>query len=178
MARPIALLRAVNVGARKVPMAELRPLCEGLGWSNVETYIQSGNIVFEAGEKPEALEAQLEEALEKRFGFEVPTIIRTLAQWEAIAEANPFPEASEKEPNLVLVGVAKRPPRAEAARELEDRGANGERVVLAGGELWFHYAGGVGPSKLSPSLIDRLAGSPVTARNWRTVLKLKEMLRR
>jgi uncharacterized protein (DUF1697 family) len=176
MGKLIALLRGVNVGARtRVPMAELKPLCATLGWRNVETYIQSGNVVFEADEAPAALEAQLETALEARFGLSTAVMVRSAAAWRAYAGQCPFREAAEKEANLVLLGVCKRPPRPESAGEIEARGANGERVAIAGDALWFHYAGGVGPSKLSPSLIDRLAGAPVTARNWRTVLKLKEM---
>ena len=73
MARLIALLRAVNVGGRKLPMAELRALCAELGWKDAETYIQSGNLVFTASGRPAALEEKLEKAIEERFGFQRPS---------------------------------------------------------------------------------------------------------
>jgi uncharacterized protein (DUF1697 family) len=175
MARLIALLRAVNVGGRKLPMAELRALCADLGWKDVETYIQSGNLVFSAPGKPEALEAQLEKAIEDRFGLDVPVIVRTAAQWAHYVAANPFPEVAEGEPNRLQLLVSKRPPDGEAAAKLTARARAGEIVEAAGGALWFHFPEGVGTSKLTPAAIDKAAGSPSTGRNWRTVVKLQEM---
>jgi uncharacterized protein (DUF1697 family) len=175
MARLIALLRAVNVGGRKLPMAELRALCGDLGWNEVETYIQSGNIVFTASGKAEALEAKLEEGIEERFGLDVPVIVRSAAQWEDIAAANPFPDAARDEPNRLQLLVSKRKPDPDAAQKLMERAQAGEVVKAAGGALWFHFPEGVGTSKLTPAAIDRAAGSPSTGRNWRTVLKLQEM---
>ena len=177
MAKFVALLRAINVGGRsKLPMAGLRALCGKLGWKDVATYIQSGNLVFEASGSAASLEANLEKALGEEFGFTPAVMVRSVPDWKALAQANPFPKESEKEPNRVLVGISKAKPKAGAAEALEARAAAGERVREAGGALWFHYPAGVGTSKLTPSLIDRLAGSPVTARNWRTMLKLCEML--
>jgi uncharacterized protein (DUF1697 family) len=175
MARLIALLRAVNVGMRKLPMAELRALCVELGWRDVETYIQSGNIVFAADAEAAAIEAELETAIAARFGFHSDAMVRSAAQWEKLLVANPFAEASEAEPNRVLAGLPKGGVKPGAAAAIAARANAGERVAEAGGALWFHYPAGVGTSKITPSLIDRAAGSPVTARNWRTMLKLKEM---
>lgn len=175
MARLIALLRAVNVGGRKLPMAELRALCGKLGWEEVESYIQSGNLVFSASGKPETLEAKLEAAIEARFGFHSDVMVRSAAQWSKLLKANPFGAASEAEPNRVLIGLPKANIASGAAEAIAARASAGERVEAAGGALWFHYPAGVGTSKITPSLIDRAAGTPVTARNWRTMLKLKEM---
>ncbi|MEO7178233.1 MAG: DUF1697 domain-containing protein, partial [Allosphingosinicella sp.] len=99
MARLIALLRAVNVGGRKLPMAELRALCGELGWKDVETYIQSGNVVFAAAGKADRIEARLEEAIKDWFGLEVPVIVRTSAQWSACVAANPFSKVGEEAPS-------------------------------------------------------------------------------
>jgi uncharacterized protein (DUF1697 family) len=98
MARLIALLRAVNVGGRKLPMAQLRSLCGELGWEEVETYIQSGNVVFAGPGKAEAMEEKLEEAIRDRFGMDVPVAVRTASQWTQLAAANPFPDAAREEP--------------------------------------------------------------------------------
>lgn len=178
MARSIALLRAVNVGGRKLPMAELRALCAELGWEEVETYIQSGNLVFRAKGRPEALEAQLGKAIKARFGLDVPVIVRTAGQWADLAAANPFPDAALDEPNRLQLLVSKRPPKAEAAATLMERARGGERVEATGGALWFHFPEGIGTSKLTPALIDKACGSPSTGRNWRTVVKLREMSER
>jgi uncharacterized protein (DUF1697 family) len=176
MTRFVALLRAVNVGGRALPMAALRELCTGLGWEEVQTYIQSGNVVFEAKGKADALETALEKAIAARFGFEAPAMIRTASEWYILLAANPFPKESEAEPNRVFLGVPKGALAAGAADRIADKAAAGERVKAAAGALWFHYPEGAGTSKLTPALIDRAAGCPVTARNWRTATKLGEML--
>ena len=176
MGRKVALLRAVNVGGRKLPMAELRGLCGQIGWAEVATYIQSGNVVFGAAGKPEALEAALARAIAARFDLQVPVIVRTAAQWAEYPATNPFPKAGRAEPNRLMLLLSKRPPAPGAAAALQERAAEGEKVERAADALWIHYPAGAGRSKLTPSLIDRLVGSPATARNYRTVLKLQEML--
>jgi uncharacterized protein (DUF1697 family) len=175
MARLIALLRAVNVGGRKLPMAELRALCAELGWEDVETYIQSGNVVFAAPGKAEEIENRLEGAIKEKFGMEVPVMVRTASQWAGYVAANPFPDAARDEPNRLQLLVSKRAPDKDAADMLMARAQAGEAVKAAGGALWFHFPEGVGTSKLTPAAIDKAAGSPSTGRNWRTVLKLREM---
>lgn len=177
MARFVALLRGINVSGRnKIPMAELRSLCAALEWKHVETYIQSGNIVFEAGGKAGALEAALEKGIEESFGITIPVIVRSAAIWATYPPANPFGEAAETEPNRLMLMLSKKPPAADAATLLRERAKDGERLELRGDALWVHFPGGAGTSKLSPSLVDRMVGSPVTARNWRTVVKIQEML--
>jgi uncharacterized protein (DUF1697 family) len=174
----IALLRGINVtGHNKIAMSDLRSLCANIGWTDVQSYIQSGNLVFSAAGSLASLEAELEQAIELRFGLTIPVIVRTAADWPVYIQSNPFPDESDREPNLVLLALSKSPPHQDAAPLLQDRAANGERIVQAGDALWIHYPDGVGRSKLSPALFDRLVGSPVTARNWRTVLRLDELTR-
>jgi uncharacterized protein (DUF1697 family) len=173
MAGFVGLLRGINVGGHaRLPMAALREICAGLGWEKVETYIQSGNFVFEA----EGREATLEAALEAALPLRVPVLVRAAPAWRRLVAANPFAAEAQDEAQRVLTGLSKRPPAAGAAAAIEAKAAAGERVLEAGGALWFHYPEGVGTSKLTPALIDRAAGSPVTARNWRTLQKLEEML--
>ena len=172
----IALLRGINVGGHnKVPMSELRSLCGELGWSNVQTYIQSGNLVFSASGKPAALETKLQRAIQSLFGFPIPIIIRSAAEWPTYIKSNPFLDACKKNPHLVMLCLSQIPPKPDAAKNLLERAASGERIIQIGDALWIHFAGGVARSKLSPALLDRTAGSPVTARNWLTVLKLQGM---
>ena len=173
MGRTVALLRAVNVGGRKLPMADLRALCTELGWGDVATYIQSGNVVFTAAGGAGAIEAALEAAIEARFALKVPVIVRTAGEWAALAAGNPF---KGEPPNRVMLLLAKGKPAAGAEEVIQARAQAGEQIVRVGDALWFHYPNGAGTSKLTPSLIDRAVGAPATARNFNTVLKLEEML--
>ena len=176
MGRRVALLRAVNVGGRNLPMAGLRELCEELGWRDVRTYIQSGNIVFEAPGSGKSLESALERAISGRFSLDVPVVVRTSEQWAKFIAANPFPRTAGEAPNRLQLILSKRTPAKGAAASLEARAAAGERVAAAGGALWLCYPEGIARSRLTPALIDKAVGSPATARNYRTVLKLGEML--
>jgi uncharacterized protein (DUF1697 family) len=92
----IAFLRAVNVGKRKVPMAELRELLTGLGLDGVRTYIQTGNAFFQAPARASRakLTRRLEEAIEERFGFAVPTVVRTVDEVQAALDADPFADVT------------------------------------------------------------------------------------
>jgi uncharacterized protein (DUF1697 family) len=173
----IALLRGINVsGKNKVPMAELRAHCAGLGWTNVQTYIQSGNVLFDATGAAAGHEADLEALIAKKFGLSIPVIVRRGADWPAYAKGNPFSEAAEREPNRLMLCLSKARPKPGAVEGLRERAQDGESLELVGDALWIHYAAGAGTTKLSPALLDRLVGSPVTGRNMRTVLKLQEML--
>jgi uncharacterized protein (DUF1697 family) len=177
MMRHVALLRAINVGGTaKLPMAQLRELCAQLGWRGVATYIQSGNVVFEAEALPAQLELALEAGVERRFGFSRPVLVRNAAQWAAYAAGSPFAEAERDSPNRLMLCLAKSPLADGAEEALQHRAAGGERVQRVGEALWVLYPEGPGHSKLTPNLFDRAAGSPVTARNWRTVCKLQGML--
>lgn len=176
MGRMVALLRAVNVGGRKLSMAALRALCERLGWRDVATYIQSGNVVFTVAGGTAAIEADLEKAIVGEFGLDVPVIVRTSAQWAGLAASNPFAKAAREAPNRLQLLVSKRPPFPGAAERLMERAQAGETVEAVNGALWFHFPEGVGTSKLTPAAIDKACGSPSTGRNYRTVIKLQEML--
>jgi uncharacterized protein (DUF1697 family) len=174
----IALLRGINVGGHKlVPMVELRTVCSELGWEDVQTYIQSGNVVFRADAATADLEADLEEAIRDRFGFRAPVLVRKAEAWSAYLDGNPYREAAASEPNLVMLALARTAPGPAVLAALLERASAGERVAMVGDGFWVHYAGGAGPSRLSPGLLDRVVGSPVTTRNWRTVVKLHELAR-
>ncbi|HEX5054232.1 MAG TPA: DUF1697 domain-containing protein [Planctomycetota bacterium] len=174
----VALLRGINVGGnKKVPMAELRELAEGLGWQRVATYIQSGNVVFCAKGSVSVLEERLEQAIERHFGFAVPVIVVAGSQWAAFAARSPFAAAETERPNLLHLGVAKAAPRADAAKALSPYCTNGERVVIRGGAIWIDFPEGVGRSKVTPAVLDRTIGSTVTLRNWKTVQQIAAMLR-
>ena len=172
----VALLRGINVsGKNKIPMTDLRSLCTGIKCEEVNTYIQSGNVVFNAVDSAQSLEKRLETAIAERFSLTIPVIVRTASVWHKYVKGNPFPNEAETEANWILLCLSKRPPHAAAASKLQQHVTQGERVIKKGDAIWIHYANGIARSKLTPVLLDRYAGSPVTARNWRTVLKLGSM---
>ncbi|WP_164857056.1 DUF1697 domain-containing protein [Sphingomonas crocodyli] len=175
MEKHVVLLRGINVGGnRKVPMADLRDACRTAGFDDVETYIQSGNIVFTAGNAADA-EAAIESIIERLCGFKVEAIARSAKQWAAYAKAPPFADPDDRG-NIIHLGLSKRPPADGIADTLEARGKHGEKVVVRGDAIWIDFAEGVRDTKITPAAVDKAAGSTVTMRNWRTVLKIAEML--
>jgi uncharacterized protein (DUF1697 family) len=174
----VALLRGINVGGKnRLPMAQLRAICTEAGCNGVRTHIQSGNIVLASSAAATALEKRLEQAIAQEFHFRIPVLVRSASGWRRYVKNNPFPREAATQGNHVLLCVSKLPPKKTAVAELQQRATQGERVVRKGDALWIHYANGIGRSKLTPALLDRHVGSSVTARNWRTVLKLEEMVR-
>lgn len=178
--RYLALLRGINVGGRNaLPMAELRALGEELGWSDVRTYIQSGNLVFAADRSGKDVERRLEDELEagltKRFAWSVPVIVRSASRWNGYVRGNPFPAVAAAKPNQVMLGLSKSPPLSDATIALRERARDGEQIALVGDALWIHFPAGIARSKLAQALLDRVVGSPVTMRNWNTVQELGEM---
>ena len=173
----VALLRAINVGGTgKLPMADLRAICTGLGFSDVATYIQSGNVVFDAGCSPAEAEAAIEALIRKQHGYDAPAIVRTRAQWAKYPGANPFADAARDTPNYLLMLIAKEKIKVDAAEAIQARAASGEQVRKVGETLWIHFPAGSGTSKITPALIDKAVGSPATSRNYRTVCTLLDML--
>ena len=173
----IALLRGINVGGHnKIPMAELRSLCAQNGLENTESYVQSGNLVFTSARTPSEVEDLLEQVICQHFGFSIPVIVRAAKQWHSIVAGNPFPGASDTKPNLVMLGLSKDIPSLEARQELLNYAKFNERVKLADKHLWIFFPDGVGMSKITPAVLDRLVGSVVTMRNWRTVQRLSALV--
>jgi uncharacterized protein (DUF1697 family) len=173
----VALLRGVNVGGNKrVPMRELCALAGELGFDCVRSYVQSGNLVFRTALAAGQLEARLEAGIERHFGFAVGVIVRTAAEWAEYSKKNPFRDAETERPHLLHLALSKHEPKAGAVKALAAYAKAGERVELARGGLWIDFASGVARSKLTPAVLDRLVGSTVTARNFRTVQKLAELL--
>lgn len=169
----VALLRGINVGGhRKVPMAALRETAEALGLRKVRTYVASGNLVFESDKAAGKLEAALEKAIADRFGFPVDVVIRSAAQWAALAAANPLERESEAQPGFVHMSVGKRDPTEADIAALAAKAGDNERVLSAGGAIWIWFGDGAGRSKIGTGK----SSGVWTARNWRTVQTLQEML--
>jgi uncharacterized protein (DUF1697 family) len=163
--RQIALLRGVNVGGnKKVEMARLRKLLEELGYRDVRTYVNSGNVVFTG---PRTSEKRLEAAIADEFGFEVPVILRSRDELAAVLRANPLRKiATDPAKHLVVFCGAK------AAVELDPADFVPETFHVRGREVYLWAPGGIGDSPLAKQLAAKPIGAKSTARNWRTVEKL------
>src|ERR1700678_1878863 len=128
----VALLRGINVGGnRKIPMKELQAVAHKIGFKQVETYINSGNIVFDAGKRNTADAAVLlEKAMQSHFGFAVDVVVRTEKQWQTYASKAPFPDAVADRPNLLMIGLSKLPLSKNADSLLNERAAANERIKV------------------------------------------------
>lgn len=171
-----ALLRGINVGGhRKVPMAELRQLLTELGYGGVRTHLQSGNAVFTApAAPPERVAAELGEAIAGRFGFAVDTLVLTGPELRATAERCPFP-AERLDPAKLAVVFLDRPPAGHPAAAVDPEVWAPDELRLGERELFAHFPGGMGRSKLGERLAAPWRGAVATVRNWRTVTKLLEL---
>ena len=173
-----ALLRGINVsGHKRVPMAELRTLLTELGHGDVRTHLQSGNAVFSSpSDDEETLAAELEQAIEKRFGFPVPCLVRDGAYLAAVAAACPFP-AAELEGGQLHVTYFGQPVDAARFDRIDPASFLPEEFRLGDRALYLYAPEGLGRSKLSEALSrpSLTQGLVATSRNWNTVAKLVEM---
>jgi uncharacterized protein (DUF1697 family) len=173
----IALLRGINVGGRTVKMDALRNVLSTLGCTDVRSFIQSGNLVFNAGRRAGApLERWLEEAALARLGLNTEFHVRTANEWQALIASNPFPREAEEDPAHLVAMCFKGEPSPATLQSLRASISGPERVEVVGRALYIVYPLGIGQSQLTTSLIDRKLGARGTARNWNTVLKLGELL--
>jgi uncharacterized protein (DUF1697 family) len=169
----IALLRAVNVGGIKVSMADLRGLLTDLGFSAVQTLLNSGNAVFRAKNKTGAtLEKFLETEFAQRTGSQTDFFVRSVKEWKSIIARNPFTEEAKRDPGHLLVVVLKRAPTNQEVEALRAAITGPEIFQDDGKQAYMYYSAGVGTSKLTTKLIEKKLGTPNTGRNWNTVLKL------
>jgi uncharacterized protein (DUF1697 family) len=173
----ISMLRGVNVGGHNmIKMDALRDLHESLKLRGPETYVQSGNVVFEvAGRDLASLAERIEQAIEMKFGFRVSVILRTAAEMRDAAAKNPFAARPEIEPSKLAVTFLASRPSDEARSRLLAIDTAPEELRINGRELYIYYPNGMARPKLSWPLIERTLGIPGTSRNWNTVTRLLEM---
>jgi uncharacterized protein (DUF1697 family) len=166
MAAFVALLRAVNVGGTgKLPMSDLKAMCEDLGFAAVRTFIASGNVVFTSRKSEAAIKAGLEKQLAAYAGKPVGVLVRSAAEMAQVLADNPFPDAA---PNRTMALFLDRTPPADTLAGL--RGRRDEQVALGRREIYIHYGAGMGTSKLIVP-----AAKTGTARNMNTVATLAKM---
>lgn len=162
----VALLRAVNVGGTgKLPMSELKAMCEELGFAAVRTYIASGNVVFTSRKSEAAIKTALEKRLHAYAGAPIGVLVRSAAEMAQVSADNPFPKAA---PNRTVAIFLDSAPPEDALASI--RGQNNEELRLGRREIYVHFGDGMGTSKLVIP-----AAKTGTARNMNTVAMLAKM---
>jgi len=176
MAVIISMLRGVNLGKRRIKMDALRELCASLELDNPQTYVQSGNVIFETKERNLArLAVRIEDAIQRKFGFHSDVILRTTEEMRGVIGRNPFAGRKNIEPGkLVVTFLAEDPGEAarEAVREIK---ADPEELWIDGRELYIYFPQNMGRTKLPVSAIGKILKTPGTARNWNSVSRVLEM---
>lgn len=174
----VSLLRGINVGGhKKIKMAELRALYEALGLTNVNTLLQSGNVVFETEElDPDQVGDQIAQDIQQHFGFECAVIIRARDEWHTIINNHPFSDAELANPRKLLVTFLQSEPDTHAIEKLFEAHIGPETIHADGKELYIHYPHGMGRSKLNNNFIERYLQIIATGRNWNTVNKVLDLL--
>jgi uncharacterized protein (DUF1697 family) len=173
----VALLRGINVGGRaRLSMAELRSTLTDRGFADVQTYLQSGNVVLESGNRPlTALGAEIESAISETFGLGVRVILRVRKDLVAVTRAHPFLDR-EADSSRIHVVFLETVPDADRVAKLEPDRSPPDQFEVIGREIYLRYPNGQGRSKLGLDYFERVLGIAGTARNWNTVSKLLEML--
>jgi uncharacterized protein (DUF1697 family) len=166
MAKYVALLRAINVGGTgKLPMTDLKALCEDAGFAHVQTYIASGNVIFESAAPEPQVKAALERRLQAYAGAPIGVVVRTAAEMTAVLKANPFPKAAPSQAVAIFLDTP--PPRDALDHAVH---VNDEKMALGKREIFVHYGSGMGRSKLRIP-----AAKAGTMRNMNTIAKLAEL---
>jgi uncharacterized protein (DUF1697 family) len=171
----VALLRAVNVGGRVLPMADLRAAFTDMDYSDARTYIQTGNVVFDASASPTKLRSRIEHGLEVRFGHGIGVVLRSRAQLAAIIDHNPLLGA-RRDPKRLHVTFLASTPQSSRASGLDTEAFLPDEFRLAGREVYVHCPGGYGRTKINNSFFERALGVAATTRNWNTVTTLAAMM--
>jgi uncharacterized protein (DUF1697 family) len=174
----IALLRGINVGGhRKILMKDLRALFEECGYTNITTYIQSGNVIFETeGEETrEAIAHTIQEAIATTFSFDVPAIIITPQELETATQANPFMEVAEGDVSKLLCTFLNAAPELHHLQALEQRDIAPDQFQVIGRTVFLYCTGAFHKSKISNDLFEKTLHVRASTRNWKTVMKLLEL---
>jgi len=163
----VALLRGINVGGKRMlPMRDLTALFTKAGAKDVRTYLQSGNVVFDAKAYGPVIE-RVRGAIETQFGFDVPLVVRSAAALGAVVSSSPFEDVEHA--HLVFLAD---PPTAAQVKALDPKRSSPDRFVVRGNDVFLHLPNGVARTKLSNAWFDSQLKTVSTVRNWKTVLEL------
>jgi uncharacterized protein (DUF1697 family) len=173
----ISMLRGINLGSHNsIRMPELKGLYEALGFTNVSTYVQSGNVVFSGDDRdtPE-LEAAIQAQIAATFGFDVPVFVRQARDFQWLLDENPFLHGRSEDPaRLHVTFLSAAPPQEKLDALVKPAGENDEYVII-GRDVFLFCPNGYGRTKLSNAFFERKLGLPATTRNWNTINALLKM---
>jgi uncharacterized protein (DUF1697 family) len=174
----ISLLRGINVSNQKsIRMPELKALYEAMGFINVTTYVQSGNVVFDCADSDaEKIGAAIEMEIENHFGFNVPVIMRDLNDLQRIVDGNPFVQPRNEDPSKLHVTFLAVSPSTELTGSLKIPPGIVDECVLSGKEIYLLCPNGYGKTKLSNGFFERKLKVQATTRNWKTVVTLYDII--
>jgi uncharacterized protein (DUF1697 family) len=175
MPRHVVLLRGINIGPNKrIAMPALREALSEAGFEEVQTYVQSGNVVLSSGDSAKKVADRCETLIAEKFGFEVPVIVRTGDELAEVVRRDPFKDVVD-EPKRYQVTFLAREADPAVVERLTALVAPPEQLEASGRELYTWHPNGIGRSKLAAALANSNLGITATARNWRTVTTLLEM---
>jgi uncharacterized protein (DUF1697 family) len=171
-----ALLRGINVGRNKrIGMADLRALVEGLGHESVRTHLQSGNVVFGSPKRSaKPLEAAIEDAIASELGMDVTVMVRRADELAAVVDASPFSGRTD-DPKMIHVAFLSEKPRAAAVKGFGIEEFAPDEMAIVGREAHLLYPDGYARTKLTNAVIEKRLGVRATSRNWRTVTALADL---
>jgi uncharacterized protein (DUF1697 family) len=170
-------MRGLNVGGKnRMPMTDLSQMFVEAGCTDVRTYIQSGNVVFKASQsKLEKLPALIAQNIEEKFGYKTPVVLRTVEQLGETIQNNPFLKAGAAEDELHVYFLAA-PPDARRIASLDPARSSPDAFLVRGRDVYLKMPNGMARTKLSNAYFDSKLATISTARNWRTVMKLFELM--
>ncbi len=174
----VALLRGINLGGHKiVKMDQLRKTLEELGFEDVKTYIQSGNVVFKAPtQTPENLAKRIEEKVLRQFGFPVPVVVKTAGEIGEVIRNNPLVKEKGIDPSKLHVTFLWSAPEKNALKMLDAIDAVPDQFRCSGEAIYLYCPNGYGESKLTNNVLEKVLRAGATTRNWKTVNQLYQMI--
>lgn len=172
----VALLRGINVGGKnKLPMADLSALFTQAGCAGVQTYIQSGNVIFDApAAVADSVPGRVERAILDRFGYRIPVVMRSAADLAAVARGNPF-LAGGAEPDTLHVVFLAGVPEASRVAALDPHRSPPDELLARGREIYLRCPNGFARTRITSAYLDTTLATTTTVRNWRTVEKLADL---
>ncbi|WP_272150321.1 DUF1697 domain-containing protein [Tenacibaculum aiptasiae] len=166
----IVLLRGINVsGKNKIPMVELRELLNSLDFKNVQTYIQSGNIILESEETKETISKKVKQGIHEKYEYDVPVIVRTVSEWEKAIKGYPFSIENEKIVAFSFLNTVSN------QIEIEVKGIKEDQYKIDKDVVYLHCPSGFGKTKLTNNILEKKLDVIATTRNYKTTVKLLEM---
>ncbi|HUW05941.1 MAG TPA: DUF1697 domain-containing protein [Williamwhitmania sp.] len=175
----LSILRGINVSGQKmIKMDALRKMFEDLGYTNVQTYIQSGNVIFQTyGAEPHALEKTITEGIHNYFSLDVPVMVLTAKELLQIVDNNPFLNDGSRDIDHLHITMLHERPEASRVELLRQTSFPGEEFILIEGAIYLHCPNGYGRAKLTNGFLEKKLNVTATTRNWKTTSELLRMIK-